>query len=356
MRTRPPGLDDHDIQRALADGWGLHDPRLSYLPIGFGSYHWLAESAAGRYFLTLDDLTTKPWLGSEPGTVFAGLRACYGTVLTLAGQAGLTCIVPPVPATDGAPLMRLASRYTLTVFPFAEGAVGPWGAPIGPAERDGLASAFAALHASTGTVAGLAPVRGVELPERAVLEAALGELGRPWSGGPFSEPARKELAPQARRVAAWLESFDRLATRAAARGPVVVVTHGEPHPGNVLWSDGRPRLIDWDTIALAPPERDLWMLDDGSPTVFAAYSAATGCAVDGDALRLYRLTWLLNDLAAFVGSLRSQHRDNGDTRKEWQALRATLAGGPAPDGGLTPSYFGPWQPTATAHLTNHSKR
>ena len=47
----------------------------------------------------------------------------------------------------------------------------------------------------------------------------------------------------------------------------LVVTHGEPHAGNVMRrSDGRHLLVDWDTVAVAPPERDLWMHMDTATT------------------------------------------------------------------------------------------
>jgi spectinomycin phosphotransferase len=48
--------------------------------------------------------------------------------------------------------------------------------------------------------------------------------------------------------------------REAAESGPVVVTHGEPHPGNILRAAGGLYLIDWDTVGLALPERDLWMV------------------------------------------------------------------------------------------------
>ena len=45
-----------------------------------------------------------------------------------------------------------------------------------------------------------------------------------------------------------------------------MITHGEPHPGNILRSRGRLLLIDWDTAGVALPERDLWhVAGPGSP-------------------------------------------------------------------------------------------
>lgn len=342
MQTRPAGLDEQIVHRALARGWGARDARLRYLPAGFGSYHWIAEAAGARYFLTVDDLSRKPWLGSAPDAAFAGLRAAFDTALALHDGAGLECVIAPVPALDGTTLHRLTGGYSLAVFPFAEGACGLWGEQISRQDRGRLIRLLADLHLRTPTVAALARRHEPGLAERAVLEAALAELDLPWSGGPFSEPARRELTAGADIVAAWLASFDRLAALVTERNAGLVVTHGEPHPGNVVRAGARFRLVDWDTVALAPPERDLWMLDNGAPATLAAYSHATGRAVDPDAVLLYRLAWVLADVASFVGTLRSEHRADEDTEKAWRAVRSLMRSGPGGGGEWEASYFAPW--------------
>jgi aminoglycoside phosphotransferase (APT) family kinase protein len=47
-------------------------------------------------------------------------------------------------------------------------------------------------------------------------------------------------------------------TEARERGERGALTHGEPHPGNVIGTDDGWLLVDWDTAAIAQPERDLW--------------------------------------------------------------------------------------------------
>src|SRR2546421_1476898 len=64
VNTPPADLDESELIRLLAHGWGVDAGVLSYLPKGFGSHHWLADIDGGtRDFLTVDDLGRKPWVG-----------------------------------------------------------------------------------------------------------------------------------------------------------------------------------------------------------------------------------------------------------------------------------------------------
>ena len=137
--------------------------------------------------------------------------------------------------------------------------------------------------------------------------------------GPYSEAAREWLVDHASALSRHLRTFDVLAR--SLDGAELVVTHGEPHPGNVLRVDGRPMLIDWDTVALAPRERDLFML--GGDLALAEYAAATGYVPDPDRIALYRLAWDLGDVAAFMARFRASHEDDADTRDSWTYLAGT---------------------------------
>jgi spectinomycin phosphotransferase len=324
MRTRPDGIGERDLAAAAARRWGLDLVRLSYMPEGGGSYHWEAATAAGeRYFLTADDLTDKPWLGADPDSAFAGVRAGFGAALGLRADVGLPFIVAPVPALGGEPAIRLTARYSLAVFPFTDGAPGRWGDDLTPADATTLVRQLAELHAATPRLRSPLARRGMALPARPVLEAALAELGRPWAGGPFAEPLRRELAANAGTITGWLTDFDDLAAQVTRRSSGDVITHGEPHPGNLIKSNGRFMLIDWDTVALAPPERDLWMLN-GSQSSLACYRESSGRAIDEGGLSYYRLAWALTDLALFTGVLRAPHERNADTAKAFQGVTGTL--------------------------------
>ncbi|MDR2984274.1 MAG: phosphotransferase [Nocardiopsaceae bacterium] len=330
VRTPPADLDTEVVTDAAASGWGLRLAAPSYVALGGGSHHWTATTPDGvTHFLTVDDLLDKPWLGADAESVFRGLLGTYGAACKLRETAGLPFILAPLPSIDGQTARRLTPpRYSLAVFPFVPGQTGRWGDDLGAADRDQILRMIAELHNATPAVNSLVRRRAGEVYERADLEKALAELDQPWDGGPFSEPAREALAEQSGVVAGWLAEFGRLEAYVAARVASLVITHGEPHGGNVMRVGDELLLIDWDTVALAPAERDLWMLDDGTPEALTVYTQVTGTTVDATTLSYYRLAWRLADLAGFTRRLRSVHQRDGDSERAWESLRIVLASGP----------------------------
>jgi spectinomycin phosphotransferase len=324
VRDKPAGVEECDVGDALARGWGIRAAALRYAAVGGGSYHWEVRGRDGRRrFATVDDLDSKPWLGQTRAAVLDGLRAAMDTAVALRHRAGLRFVAAPVPALNGATVQPLGPRYALAVFPFLDGPAGRFGEELPARQRGELAGMLAALHQATPALA-TPPVARIELPSRAALDAALGDLGRPWDGGPFSEPARALLTRTARQVRHLLSTFDRLAARAAESARAPVVTHGEPHPANLIQAGPRLMLIDWDTAGLAPPERDLWWIAAGGGEL-RRYADATGRAADPAALAFYRLRWALDDISGFVTVLRSAHHRTADPEHAWRGLQITIA-------------------------------
>jgi spectinomycin phosphotransferase len=318
VRSTPPDLEPERLDTALAEGWRLHAASMEYLPVGGGSHHWAVTGADGlRHFVTVDDLDGKDWLGRTRETVSAGLRRALRTAAALRRQADLAFVVAPDPALDGEPLRRVDDRYTVSVFPFLAGHSYPFGPYRDEPLRGQALAMIAALHRSTPAVIGLAPVHVPGFTGRDELDAFLLEPERPWHGGPFSAGAHQLAAARAADIARLTAAFDRLADATAPARADPVITHGEPHPGNVMRVDDHLVLIDWDTVALAAPERDIALIADG-PADFDRYQQATGRTVDPAVIILYRLRWYLDDLSSAVQMFRNPHRDTADTRK-WRA-------------------------------------
>jgi spectinomycin phosphotransferase len=318
VKEQPGHIDQRELARILHERWGLAPGRLHHLPVGFGDHHWeLTDAAGGRWFITVAELAGG-WRGTGPAAGYADLQASMETVTAL-GRAGLEFAVAPVPTAGGQVLAPLGDRNAVTVFPYIEGTPGDFGDGLPECDRLALIGILARLHGATELAGRPALARGPGPASRPALEAALGELGQPWSGGPYSEPARQLLARHAARLAGALARFDELA-RDAARGGPPVITHGEPHPGNILRSGGRMHLIDWDTVGLALPERDLWMAAGDDAGAAARYTELTGRPVSSAAMRMYKMRWSLDDIALAVRDFRTSHEQNEDSGLTWEAL------------------------------------
>jgi spectinomycin phosphotransferase len=319
VRAEPEGIDTASVVGALQDGWGFEAHEADYAAVGGGSYHWLvADASGGRSFVSVDDLDAKAWLGNTRDDVFDGLRCAFDTAASLR-ESGLDFVVAPTRTLTGASLLLLDARYSLALFPFVEGEAGEFGNYESDEERCGVAALLAQLHGASAAGSS-ARTAGFDLPGRRQLEAALAELGAAWTGGPLAEPARAAIAASASELAELMALADRLAAEARTRDPSVVVTHGEPHAANVMRVGGRQRLVDWDTVALGPPERDLWMVVAEESGAREVYERASGRLLDTVALDFFRLTWDLKDIAEYLNVLRGSHRENEDTLRHYRAL------------------------------------
>ncbi|GAA2434517.1 hypothetical protein GCM10010191_56230 [Actinomadura vinacea] len=305
MKDRPEGLAESAVRDALG-AWGIDAVPLQYAPVGFGDYHWIAGER--QWFVTVADI----------GEGFAGLRSAMDTAWAL---RGLEFVVAPLRTVHGETVRRLGERYAISVFPFVDGDSGEFGQVLAAEQRILVLDMLAELHRTAPPSS--TPVLRPEFPGRDDLEQALRESDRPWTGGPFSEPARALLAEHLTGLRGRLEEFDRRATELRGKGHEPVLTHGEPHPGNLLWTPERCLLIDWDTNGLAVPERDLWLVTQ-DPDELARYADATGRKPDPSALAFYGLRWDLNDVAEFADWFRSPHERTADLEQALDGLADIL--------------------------------
>jgi spectinomycin phosphotransferase len=314
----------------LAQRWQLRAASMDYVPEGGGSHHWKLTGDDGQpYFVTVDDLDTKDWLGRTRGAAFEGLGRALSTSAALRYDADLEFVVAPIRARDGELLHRLDSRYTVSIFPFLAGHSYAFG-PYTDARLRGLVlDMIAVLHQSTPAVRGGAPRHVLGFAGRCDLDAFLLAPDRPWDGGPFAEAARRLLVTRTGELAELAAAFDRLAYSTSPARTDLVITHGEPHPGNVISVNGRLVLVDWDTAGLAPPERDLSLIATSGRDGLDRYQQATGREPDLTVIALYRLRWYLDDLASAVRLFRNRHRDTPDTRRWLDGLAPELQQLPA---------------------------
>ena len=308
MFTAPPDLSDVAVTASVAREWGISASAVAYMPVGFGSHHWeVLDRGATRWFVTAHDLAAPGWVSRER------LRAALATARAVR-DAGATFVVAPLVSATGDVVTMVDDRFAISVYPWVDGVSHRHGSYDDREVRDEVLDIVAALHRFD--IEAPAFTETFAIPARDALNADAA-----WTGqGPYRERARSALSASGVAVASLLDRYDDLAADVAARSERFVLTHGEPHIANTMRTEDGWVLIDWDTALMAPPERDLWMLDMGDGLLGGAYEARTGAAVDLRALELYRHWWTLAEIAGYVALFQADHEDSADSAESWTNL------------------------------------
>jgi spectinomycin phosphotransferase len=313
VQQPPPGFDA-TLLRPAAARFGVDAAVVRYAAVGFGDHHWTADDGSGgRWFLTVSDLIDKPHCGAEPLAALHGLRAAMDTAAELAER--LPFVVAPLRTPAGETVVALDGRWALAAFPFLV-------AEPGPVDPAAVLDLLADLHRTA--VPGAAPTIPVQPAGRADLDVALNDSARPWAGGPYAESARAVLRERAAALRAALAAFD-----ADVPPWDTVLTHGEPHPDNLLRTAAALRLLDWDTVGRAPAERDLWHVLEPVPLaergpLLDRYARRAGRRPDPRGIAWWARRWDVDEVGLYLAWFRAPHTRSPDSEIAWQALRESL--------------------------------
>jgi spectinomycin phosphotransferase len=330
MKTPPSAteLARESMIHLLSRCWNIEEAQLTYLPVGFGSHHWLAEGAGGRtVFVTADNVEQRPD-GVE------ALNRALTTTWHLRHGSGIEAVVAPIATTDGDLVAILDDDWAVAVFPYLPVEPSNWGVFGNEADRERAQQLVGQVHAASRNVlTSVTPSRETfEIPNRAELFERLAEPLTAWTSGPYGERTRSLLLQHTDQIQTGLALYDELVSDAISDDADWVVTHGEPHAGNIVRrsDNGELVIVDWDTCALAPRERDLWQLfppDDRSLSSLGSYAQAAGLEVEvisQDRLDLYRLHWDLEEVAIYADWYCQPHEDTEDTRTGWEGLVSSI--------------------------------
>lgn len=286
MLSPPPGLRPRDLAEVVASAWSLEPGELVYAPVGFGSHHWLADD----HFVTVDDRTDA-----------AGLQAALGTARALRDDAGLEFVVAPIPTDDGALLIPFGLDWVVHLYDRLDVVDDT---TFGPHDDPEVLALVGAIHEATPIVGHHAHREDFSIWERDGLEAALADLDTPWTSGLYGDPARSLLEEHAEDLATVLGIHDHMVGDVPTDG--WVVTHGEPHRGNMFRTTRGWAVVDWDTALVAPAERDLWDL--------------RGAHSDPHLAELYRLRWDLTEIAVYISGFHRDHPGDANDSQSWDGL------------------------------------
>lgn len=290
MREPPTAIDPDEVIAAVRREWDADVVRVEHLPLGFGAHHWVAHDVDRPLLcVTFDRL--------RPDRPVEDLEAAYAGAVALR-RAGLEFVLAPLPSRSGSPLV-----------PFADGALSctPWerGRSGGELDVDWTGRALRRLHAAQ-------PPNGIPrwspLVDAGLAAEIRGRVGQPWGPGPYADAAREAVRKRLTDLDRWVARYHELVPHARRRA--WVVTHGEPHSDNQLVTPDAHYLLDWESLMLAPRERDLGVLLDAGGRVDA----------DPEMIEMFDLQWRLDEIQQYVAWFAAPHQGTEDDRIAFTGL------------------------------------
>jgi spectinomycin phosphotransferase len=302
----PAELTDADVLSVVRERWDGDVTRVEHLAVGFGAHHWRAIGSDGcSLFVTYDRYGSRH-------TAEKLVAAYQGAVALAVGR--LEFVIAPRLTRSGDVLVPLDAG-ALSCTPWIDGSV------VGEGALEDAETAAANI-ADLGRLHGVTPPRG--LPRWSPLVGAgfptviAQTVADRWATGPYGEPARLALADRLDQISAWTDRYLRLARLAGDRP--WVATHGETHTRNQLRTADGIRFVDWESLKLAPRERDL------STLVQAGYADDVGA--DPAMVELFDLEWRLSEIDVYARWFAGPHTDTADDRIAYGGLLAELDRGP----------------------------
>jgi spectinomycin phosphotransferase len=287
MNEAPADLDTDQLLQAVRRSWHPAVDMLTHLPVGFGAHHWRADvGGRARYFVTLDNLGAHHTLQT--------LQSAYAGAAALL-EAGLTFVIAAIEPYA----VPLAGR-AISVTPWLEGT------PVASIDEKITADMLRQLHAVDPADLGVdlptwQPIVGPELVDH-IAEC----VQRPWSEGPYGERSRQAVASAHGNIVRWTARYLELGRRAQSHR--WVPTHGEPDWHNQLITASGTVLVDWETLKLAPAERDLQTLGIGDPAM----------------LEMFDLEWRLDEISQYTTWFAGPHGDTADDSTAFDSLLEDL--------------------------------
>lgn len=288
MLAPPPNLAAGDLADVLRSAWSIEPRNLAYAAVGFGSHHWTTD----HHFVTVDEVDDA-----------VDLRAALSTARALRDDAGLEYVIAAIPADDGSLVVPVGDEWVVHLYDRLDVVDDT---TFGPHDDPEVLDLVRSIHDATPIAGRHANHEDFTIWDRDDLEEALADLDDPWNTGPYGERARRLLAANADDLVRLLAIHDQRAVAVAPND--WVVTHGEPHRGNIFRTTRGWAVVDWDTVLVAPAERDLWDL------------GGAGALADPQLADLYRLRWDLTEVAVYIAGFYDDHTGDADDERSWEGL------------------------------------
>lgn len=309
-----PDLNEALLAQSVEKAYGIVATKLEFLPLGADydtAVYRVHELDGGTYFLKL-----------RRGELF---QPALIVPRMLADRVPGT-VIPPIVLADGALSIKF-DEFSLSMYPFVAGVDG-FQSSLNRAQWSAVASLLRGLHSlpvPTDVQAAL-PVETFADTARSEVRSILTRLDALTPPDTYAAALMDSLRERQPVIEHLVDRASQISLVLNRRQLPLVLCHGDIHAGNVLIdAEGNLMVVDWDTLVLAPRERDLmfigagigdtWRTEWESATFYAIYGRA---ATDQHAIAYFRMERVIEDVRAFSEQLLNDAQGGEDRA---QALR-----------------------------------
>lgn len=290
-----PEVDDQIITETILREYGLKIDSFAFLPLG-ADINTAVYRAKAKNFDTFVKLRR------------GNFQAAAVTVPHYLNALGLAATIPPR-ATLSGKLWAELPPYKVILFPFINGANG-FEIDLTDQQRIELGSSLRKLHTTRlPDEISLSVPRETFSPRWRQQVAALVERRGQFDQ---SDPILRELSALLTQehdiIIDLIERTSRLAENLRHHPLEAVMCHGDIHGWNMLiGEDQKLYIVDWDTLGLAPKERDLMFVGCGlggrghvpAEEERLFYEGYGATSINQAALAYYRYERIIEDIAAY---------------------------------------------------------
>lgn len=316
-----PDLPDEVIRTCLQTAYGLSVTDIVFLPLG-------ADLKTAVYRAIASD--QRPYFVKLRRGAFNETAVTYPQFLH---QQGVSQIIPAI-STQTGQLWANLEGFTLILYPFVQGKHG-YEQDLSDQQWRDLGTALKRVHTIPRPVSFKAhfPQETYTAYWRERVKMFVEHQAEFILAEPVSTELGLFLKAKEDEILHLVQHTEQLAQRLVRQAPEFVVCHADIHAGNVLLdSHNTLFIVDWDTLILAPKERDLMYVGGGqfgshrTPQEEAAlfYGGYGPAEVDPLAVAYYRYERIIQDIAVECEQIFLSHDGLEDRIQALRYLKANF--------------------------------
>ena len=319
-----PDLADNQIVACLRDAFGLNVVELAFLPLG-------ADVNTAVYRAVAQDST--PYFVKLRRGDFDAITV---EVPKLLHDQGIKQIIAPI-LTRSQQLWARLGDFKLMLTPFVEGHSG-FEVNLSDQHWVAFGHALKALHTAAlpQTISDRVPRETFAPHWREIVKGFQERV----ETTPFADPVAAELAAFLKvkqpAISHLVNRAEQLASVLQSHSPQFILCHADIHVGNVLiTTNDTLYVVDWDTLTLAPRERDLMFIGGGlgggghtAEQEEALFYVGYGqTRIDPITLAYYRHERIVQDIAAYCEQILLTDKGGEDEKEGLRQLMSQFLPG-----------------------------